>query len=171
MNYRIVIAKGDFRFEAEGDKKFVLQMLAQYGNIEQPWINADAKAVQQPSIKKAAVIDLADAASKKTSVGEFIRQLGVKKHMDLVVAFGYYLEKISGLSAFTAADVNNCYYEAKLESSNTSQMIIQNIKKGNMMPAKGASKKEDKGRQAFVLTRTGEEYVTKFTAKNPSRKN
>ena len=99
---------------------------------------------------------------KKTSVGEFIRQLEVKKHMDLVVAFGYYLEKLAGLASFTVADINNCYYEAKLESSNTSQMIIQNIKKGHMMAARG---KADKGHQAFVLTRTGEEYVSKFASK------
>ena len=82
--------------------------------------------------------------------------------MDLVVVFGYYLEKTAGLASFTVADINNCYYEAKLESSNTSQMVIQNIKKGFLMAAKV---KGDKQRQAFMLTRTGEEYVSKFTPK------
>jgi hypothetical protein len=162
MNYRICVAKGDTRFEAEGDKKFVLQMLAQYGGLEQHSPATATQAVKAASTKSTAEIASAGAPGKKTSVGEFIRQLEVKKHMDLVVAFGYYLEKIAGLTSFTVADINNCYYEAKLESSNTSQMIIQNIKKSYMMAAKG---KGDKGHQAFVLTRTGEEYVSKFTSK------
>lgn len=162
MNYRICIARGDTRFEAEGDKKFVLQMLAQYGGIEQRSTAIATQAVKPAPAKSPAEIVSTSATGKKTSVGEFIRQLEVKKHMDLVVAFGYFLEKIAGLTSFTVADINNCYYEAKLESSNTSQMIIQNIKKSFMMPAKG---KGDKGHQAFVLTRTGEEYVSKFTSK------
>jgi hypothetical protein len=161
MNYRICIAKGDTRFEAEGDKKFVLQMLAQYGGLELHSPAAAKQAVKAAPTKSAADITSVGAPGKKTSVGEFIRQLEVKKHMDLVVAFGYYQEKIAGLASFTVADINNCYYEAKLESSNTSQMIIQNIKKGHMMPA---HVKGDKGRQAFVLTRSGEDYVSKFTA-------
>jgi len=154
MNYRICVAKGDTRFEAEGDKKFVLQMLAQYGGLEQNSPVAAKQAVRTASTKSAADITSVSAPGKKTSVGEFIRQLEVKKHMDLVVAFGYYQEKIAGLASFTVADINNCYYEAKLESSN-------NIKKGYMMPA---NEKGDKGRQAFVLTRSGEDYVSKFTA-------
>ena len=162
MNYRICIAKGDTRFEAEGDKKFVLQMLAQYGGIERHSPTAATSAAKVAPTKSVAETASVGASGKKTSVGEFIRQLEVKKHMDLVVAFGYFLEKIAGLTSFTVADINNCYYEAKLESSNTSQMIIQNIKKSYMMPAKG---KGDKGHQAFVLTRTGEDYVSKFSSK------
>lgn len=161
MNYRICIAKGDTRFEVEGDKKFVLQMLAQYGKTDEPSTTLAARPAKSASVKSAAEIASVTVPGK-TSVGEFIRQLEVKKHMDLVVAFGYYLEKLAGLASFTVADINNCYYEAKLESSNTSQMIIQNIKKGHMMAARG---KADKGHQAFVLTRTGEEYVSKFASK------
>lgn len=162
MNYRISIAKGDTRFEAEGDKEFVLRMMAEYGGIQPP---STAKATQDgktASSRSTTGGTLTIVPGKKTSVGEFIRQLEVKKHMDLVVAFGYYLEKTAGLGSFTVADINNCYYEAKLESSNTSHMVIQNIKKGLLMPAKG---KGDKGRQAFVLTRTGEDHVSKFTLK------
>jgi len=162
MNYRICLAKGDTRFEAEGDKKFVLQMLAQYGGVERLSPAATTQAVKAAPTKSTPEIPTAIAPGKKTSIGEFIRQLEVKKHMDLVVVFGYYLEKTAGLASFTVADINNCYYEAKLESSNTSQMVIQNIKKGFLMAAKV---KGDKQRQAFMLTRTGEEYVSKFTPK------
>ena len=96
-------------------------------------------------------------AGKKISVGEFIRQLGFKKHTDLVLAFGYYLEKNAGLQTFTPADINSCYYEAKMESSNTSQMIIQNIRRGLLMAAK---KDKDQGKKgAYTLTHSGEEYI------------
>lgn len=160
MNYRVSIAKGDTKFEAEGDKKFVVQMLARYSGIEPASQDAGVLSSKQRASRSSK--DVPPVAGKKTSVGEFIRQLEVKKHMDLVVAFGYYLEKNAGLGSFTVADINNCYYEAKLESSNTSQMIIQNIKKGLLMAAKGEG---DKRRQAFVLTRTGEEYVANFNSK------
>jgi hypothetical protein len=99
---------------------------------------------------------------KDVSPGEFIRQFGFKKHTDLVLAFGFYLEKHSGLACFSSADINNCYYEAKLESSNTSQMIIQNIKRGYLMQAKvkGEEAKRGKG-QLFRLTNSGEEHLRK----------
>ena len=161
MNYRICLAKGDVRFEVEGDKKFVLELLAKYDDHEAvPFISASGGSARTVPVK--ADLAVVQTQGKKTSVGEFIRQMEVKKHMDLVVAFGYYLEKIGGLTSFTGADINNCYYEAKIENSNTSQMIIQNIKKGFMMAAKST---EEKGKQAFVLTRSGEEYVVKHPAK------
>jgi hypothetical protein len=106
---------------------------------------------------------LSPSAVKRISLGEFVRQFQFKKHTDFVLAFGYYLEKHSGLSAFSAADINNCYYEAKMESSNTSQMIIQNIKRGFMMPAKGKGV-EKGGRKLFTLTRSGEEHLQKASA-------
>jgi predicted transcriptional regulator len=76
----------------------------------------------------------------------------------MVLAFGYYIEKMSGLPSFTPADINACYYEAKLETSNTSQMIIQNIRNSRMMPAK---KGTSKGKKAYTLTQTGEDFIEK----------
>jgi hypothetical protein len=78
------------------------------------------------------------ASSKAISIGEFIRNFGIKRHTDLVLAFGYYLEKHSGVSSFTAADIGRCYYDAKMDTSNVSQSIIQNIKRGFIMHAKSA---------------------------------
>ncbi len=118
QTYRIRISRADQHFEAEGDKRFVLDMLKRF----------EGGAVSQGTPKERLLTDPAAlASSKQVSVGEFIRQLGVKKHTDLVVAFGYYLEEHSGLKDFTPADINNCYYEAKMETSNVSQSIIQNI--------------------------------------------
>jgi hypothetical protein len=150
--YRIKIAKADQEFEAEGDKAFVLEMLKRFDSgshdekkFVQPEKNTKAKSGSEVALP---------AVGKKISVGEFIRQIGFKKHTDLVLSFGYYLEKHAGFASFTPADINTCYYDSKMESSNTSQMIIQNIRRGFIMEAK-----KDKGRKSYTLTRTGEEHI------------
>jgi hypothetical protein len=153
QTYRIRTSKGDQHFEAEGDKRFVLEMLKRFesGGIS-PTVTRE----------RAAPGPAALASSKQVSVGEFIRQLGVRKHTDLVVAFGYYLEEHSGLKDFTPADINNCYYEAKMETTNVSQSIIQNIKRGYVMEAKG-DKKTKKGRR-YTVTATGQAFVRNIAA-------
>jgi len=155
--YRIRIVKPDFQFEAEGDKTFVLEMLNRFEGGA-PDVSA---APSQKGRRKASVTTTSMAVSGKVvSISEFIRHLGLKKHTDIVVAFGYYLEKYSGLASFTPADINSCYYNAKMESSNTSQMTIRNIKSGRIMEAtspKGAKR----GKKSYMLTRTGEEFIEK----------
>lgn len=155
--YRIKIVRQDFEFEAEGDKAFVQEMLARFEGGSPP---ADKK---KPTPENQAVHDGSRpqiTTDKPLSVGEYVRQLGIKKHKDLVLAFGYYLEKIVGVAEFTPADINSCYYDAKMENSNTSQMITRNIRVGLMMEAK--KDKGAKGRKAFVLTRSGEEVIEKI---------
>ena len=93
---------------------------------------------------------------KAVSIREFIQLLGFKKHTEITLAFGYYLEKQTAAPAFTPADINNCYYEAKIESSNTSQMIIQNIRRGFMMLA---NRKGTKERKRYTLTSSGEKFI------------
>ena len=150
QTYRIRISKGDQQFEAEGDKRFVLEMIKRF--------EGDSQTPQKGKVtSNAAQL----ASSKQISVGEFIRQLGVKKHTDLVVAFGYYLEEQAGLKDFTPADINNCYYEAKMESSNVSQSIIQNIRRSYVMEAKGDKTK--KGRR-YTLTSSGQAFIRKMAA-------
>jgi hypothetical protein len=150
--YRVMVAKGEQQFEAEGDKQFVLDMLHRFeATDEKILVSPNLSKQVKPSAKTLAQ---ASIPGKKMSVGEFIRQLGFKKHTDLVLAFGYYLEKFGGLSAFTPADINTCYYDSKLESSNTSQMIIQNIRRGFLMQAK-----KGEGKKEYTLTRSGVEHV------------
>jgi len=153
QTYRIRISRGDRHFEAEGDKRFVQEMLRRFEGGDSN-TTAGEKAANPAAL----------ASSKRVSVGEFVRQLGVKKHTDLVVAFGYYLEEHSGLKDFTAADINNCYYEAKMETSNVSQSIIQNIKRGYMMEAKG-DKKGKKGRR-YTVTATGQSFISNVAAES-----
>ena len=155
-NYKIRIVRDGQEFEAEGDKAFVLKMLARfeiYGATESSLTEAAGK-------KGAAAKSVAKAVapkSKALSIREFVQRLGFKKHTDITLAFGYYLENMEDASEFTPADINNCYYEAKIDSSNTSQMIIQNIRRGFLMPSKG---KPDKGKKKrYTLTSSGEEYI------------
>ena len=153
-NYRVRIARGDQQFEAEGDKAFVLDMLRKYETESA----SDAVAITSSKPLKIKPDAAALASSKAVSPGEFIRQLGLKKHTDLVAAFGYYLEQHSGSKTFTPADINTCYYEAKMEPSNISQSIVQNIKRGYMMVAKG-SKKVKGAKKSYTLTASGEAFV------------
>ncbi len=159
ITYRVKVVRGDLQLEVDGDKKFVLEMLARF---DKPTAMSSGKGSPPERPAKATKTDaLAPAVGKGISPGEFIRQFQFKKHTDFVLAFGYYLEKHSGLKAFSAADVNNCYYEAKMERSNTSQMIIQNIKRGYMMHAKGKVEEQKGTRKLFTLTRSGEEHLQK----------
>ena len=159
--YRIKVSRGESQFEFEGDKKFVLEMLQKYG--EEPAIHARTSEVEQSSAKSRPKVTAPTTGTKKMSVGEFVRQLGVKKHTDKVLAFGYFLEKHAGATSFTPSDINACYYEAKLDSSNTSQMIVYNIRRGFMMVAK--SKDAKRGKKSYTLTHSGESHVEKGFSK------
>jgi hypothetical protein len=152
--YRIKIAQEGREFEVEGDKAFVLEMLKLHGPQGLGPGSVTDKTGQKNIQKRGSLVRA--TAGKTLSIREFIQQLDLKKHTDITLAFGYYLEKHQGVAAFTAADVNNCYYEAKLEASNTSQMIIQNIKRGFLMASK---QRGEKGQNRYTLTSSGETFV------------
>lgn len=147
-NYRIKIVRGNQEFEAEGDKEFVLEMIEKFEAFADKLIPQTTKI---ELIEGDKIVTQTDS-SKPVSVGEFIRLTGFKKHTDIVLGFGYYLEMYGGLKEFSSADINNCYYEAKMESSNTSQMIIYNIKKGYFMATRGENKN-------YTVTQSGIDYV------------
>jgi hypothetical protein len=152
--FRLKIAQEGREFEAEGDKAFVLEMLKIYGP-QGTFSSAVADLADKKASRKSPSL-VRPTTGKSLSIREFIQRLDLKKHTDITLAFGYYLEKHQGVAEFTPADLNNCYYEAKLESSNTSQMIIQNIKRGFLMTSK---KKGDKDKNRYTLTSTGEKFV------------
>lgn len=157
--YRLKI--GDF--EAEGDKAFVSEMLKRYGPQVQPVSREQTGQKGEKIVVGKRVSTVSRPTSGKAlSIREFIQQLELKKHTDITLAFGFYLEKHQGVSEFSPADINNCYYEAKLEPSNTSQMIIYNIKRGFLMAAKKVKEaKEVKGKKGkgYTLTRSGEQFI------------
>jgi predicted transcriptional regulator len=155
--YRLRIVRDGLEFEAEGDRTFVLDMVDQFVKSSSRELKGKERSI--PSREPGQILPI--SPDKGMSIREFILQLKSRKHTDLVLAFGYYLEKVSGQSAFAPADLNNLYYEAKLDTSNTSQMIIQNIKRGHMMEAK---KGEAGGKKEYVLTHSGEKYIEELMA-------
>ena len=153
--YRLKIVTGESEFEAEGDKPFVLDMLKRFGpQLVVPSLQASKHSGEKFTERRP--LSATQPLGKGLSIREFIQQFELKKQTDITLAFGYYLEKHTGVPEFTAADLNNCYYDAKMESSNTSQMIVQNIKRGYMMPSK---KKGEKGINRYTLTSSGEKFV------------
>jgi len=160
--YRIKFVRDGYEFEAEGDKTFVLDMLKRFAPQTGPDVGTAVKARDsRQSTNKTAISTL--SRGKSVSIREFIQLLALKKHTDISLAFGYFLEKYAGIPEFTPADITNCYYDAKLESSNTSQMIIQNIKRGYLMASK---KKGEKGKNRYTLTNSGEKFIESKLPKN-----
>lgn len=151
--YKVKISRSGEEFEFEGDKAFVLAMLKKYeGAVGNG--SSTAPIAKKTKTGESAIVEA--QKGKALSIREFVQQLGVKKHTDITLAFGYYLERHADTPEFTPADINNCYYEAKIEGSNTSQMIIQNIKRGFFMLAKATG---DKARKRYTLTNKGERYI------------
>lgn len=146
---------GDREFEAEGSIAFVEQMLTRFDSHR-----TGAQASHTVSTPPAPAVA---NSGKSLSLGEFIRQIGVTKHTDLVLAFGYYLEKYKGMTEFSPADINACYYETKREASNTSQAIIQNMRSGRLMQARN----ESGARAKYVLTASGEQQVQSWISPKP----
>jgi hypothetical protein len=146
--------KGDQQFEAEGDKAFVLEMLKKFDIGMKMDMNIEGHSAGKGKV--TSDIKIASTSGKKLSVGEFIRQTEAKKHTDLVLVFGYYLEKYSGAKEFSPADINSCYYEAKMEVSNTSQMLLLDIKRGYIMESKNS---KSKAKKIYTLTNSGVTHV------------
>lgn len=150
--YRFRLVRSGVEFEVEGDRQFVLDQISKFASTATTSSEAVKKHGQPlPSTSPES----RKPTDKALSIREFIRTFEFKKHTDFVLAFGYYLEKHAGQESFTPADVNALYYEAKLESSNTSQMLINLIKRGHIMEAKNS----EGSRKRFLLTKSGEEYI------------
>jgi len=154
-NFRVRIRRGDNEIEVEGDKKYIAQIIKEFGFSDSVASGPGPKAYKKDVISE---VISQKGLGGKMSAAEFVLKHQIKKHTDLVLGFGYYIEKVKGMDKFTPGDITSCYYEAKLDPSNTSQMIIQNIKRGFLMDAKG-SEKGAKGRKFYTLTQSGVSYV------------
>jgi hypothetical protein len=152
--FRLRIAREGQEFEAEGDKNFVMGMLERFAPQFGGGQSSRSSLTDEKGRGRKGRLE--PTGGKPLSIREFVQQLGLKKHTDITLAFGYYLEKYLDVSEFTPADINSCYYEAKLEASNTSQMIIQNIRSGRLMASR---KKGDKAKNRYTLTASGEGYI------------
>lgn len=155
ISYRMRFKQGDVEFEIEGDRSYVSKTYDDLKDVLGLQPSSAPLPVGERKPEKKGASTKSAKAGKSYSPREFIDRYALRRHTDIVLGFGYFLERVRGLKSFSGADINTCYYEAKVEPSNTSQMIINNIKKGFIMSAgKSGSKK------GFTLTRTGEEFVT-----------
>jgi len=101
--YRLKI--GDF--EAEGDKAFVSEMLKRYGPHVRPVSpEPPAGTKGEKGLTKRASEVARPTSGKALSIREFIQQLDLKRHTDISLAFGYYLEKHQGSAKFLFATVS-----------------------------------------------------------------
>jgi predicted transcriptional regulator len=153
---RIKIIKEQNELELEGSVDFIERMLKKYEKNVFSY-NIPASGIPSSENFGTPTITQSKPAGKSLSVAEFIRTLGLKKHTDIVLAFAYYVEEYNGVKAFTPADINNCYYESKMDSSNTSQMLIQLTRRGHIMLAKQSG--ENKGKKAYTITNTGIDFI------------
>lgn len=96
------------------------------------------------------------AGKKKLSLKEFLKQKKPKSYTEIALAIGFYLEKHEGLSSFTAKDIENGFSAAKEKPpKNVNDTVNINVKNAHMMDCKA---RKD-ARKAWVLTRSGEDYV------------
>jgi len=161
-NYKLRLVRGNTEFEAAGDKKFVLEMASRFESL----LNSPTSAIET-TVPKDTASTKASTSLKNISAREFLQKTGVKRHSDIVLSFGYYLENHLGKKEFTAADINNCYYEAKLETTNTSQSLINNIKRSFLMEARANKGAKKSGRKSYTLTSSGESFIEKKLEAKP----
>lgn len=140
-NYRIRVKQGDFEMEVQGDKD---------------WVEGKFKELST----KEAIISLQKEVGAKGmpgTLGEFLDQKGnPSKHTDSVAVFAYWLFKVEKMATFNVQDILECYDKTrKAKPSNVNQIINQNV--ASHVFAEASEKKD--GLKAWVITRTGEEYV------------
>jgi len=141
LTYRIKIKKGEYELEVEGDKD---------------WVETKFKEL----ISKEVSIPMAQEVSEKgmpETLGEFLDQKGnPSKHTDSIAVFAYWLFKVEKMESFNVKDITVCYDRTrKPKPSNPNQIINQNV--ANHIFAEASEQKD--GLKAWVITRTGEEYV------------
>lgn len=151
-NSRIKFVNGHQEFEVEGSEKFINDMLEKFSDYIPP---KTGKKLKEPAQVPGSLTPVEKVVEKELSISEFIRKLKFKRHTDMVLGFAYYLEKFSDVKEFSPADINNCYYESKMESSNTSQMIVQLIRRGHLMNAKI----KDTKKRLYTITQSGIQFI------------
>lgn len=115
-----------------------------------------AKLVALFLTDKPGSIQITESTVKPLSIKEFTIETDPKDGTEMVLYFGYYLEKYKGVSCFNLSDLKDCYMNAKeRQPPNINDKVNLNIRKGFMMEAQ--EKKNNS--KAWILTRKGEEFV------------
>lgn len=142
--YRIKLKKGDFEIEVQGDKL---------------WVENKFKELTAKEIGIAGAREALPRGMPET-IGEFLDQKGdPQKHTEVVAVFAYWLFKVEKMESFNVKDIVECYNKTrKVKPSNPNQIINTNV--ASYLFAEAEEKKD--GYKAWVITRTGEEYVEKL---------
>jgi hypothetical protein len=117
---------------------------------------ARVEAGTEKNGSKNSADSTAPAASRKTSIKEFLLERAASDDVQKTLAIGYFLETQEGMSSFNKADLEKGFRAAK-ESvpANINDKVNMSIKNGHMMEA--AEKKSSL--KAWVLTSSGETYL------------
>lgn len=95
-------------------------------------------------------------SGKKMSAKEFLITKSVKSETQRVLALGYFLERVEGMTSFNVPDLEATFRSAKEKlPKNMNDAVNKNITRGFLMEAE--AKKDAK--KAWYLTSTGERYV------------
>jgi len=142
--YRIKVKKGEVEVEVQGDKV---------------WVEEKIKELTSQEISTSFSKEILAKGMPET-LGEFLDQKGnPSKHTDSMAVFAYWLFKVEKMKSFNVKDIIDCYNKTrKAKPSNPNQIINENVKRRIFAEA---SEKKD-GLKAWVITRTGEEYVEKM---------
>lgn len=93
---------------------------------------------------------------KKMSVKEFLLTKDLKSEVQKVLAIGYFLEHMEGITSFNVMDLEATFRVAKEKlPKNMNDAVNKNIARGFLMEAE--EKKESK--KAWYLTSTGERQI------------
>jgi len=140
-SYRIKFKKADFELEVQGD---------------QLWVESKFKELTAKEIGVAAPRERITEGMPET-LGEFLDQKGnPQKHTEVIAIFAYWLFKVEKMASFNVKDIVECYDRTrKAKPSNPNQIVNQNV--ASHLFAEASEKKD--GYKAWVITRTGEQYV------------
>lgn len=139
-NYRIRYRKDNFEVEVQGDKEWV------------------EKKFEELTSKQISIVEERhEVKGMPGTLGEFLDMKGdPKKHTDITAIFAYWLFKVEHMESFNVKDILDCYDRTrKTKPANTNETINGNVERHIFEVAK---EKKD-GFKAWVITRTGEEYV------------
>lgn len=139
--YRIKVKQGDYEVEVQGDKE---------------WVEGKFKELTTQEVSISIPRGVVEKGMPGT-LGEFLDLKGnPSKHTDSVAVFAYWLFKVEKMETFNVQDILDCYDKTrKAKPSNVNQIINQNV--ASHIFAEASEKKD--GLKAWVITRTGEEYV------------
>lgn len=139
-SYRVRYKKGDFEIELQGDKEWVEKKFIEFieGRIVEP--NVSAKMLSE-------------------SLVEFLKSKGdPKEHIDRIIVFSYWLFHKENIESYNVDDIERCYDEARITKPSNINAFMNELQAKGFLKTAGMKD----GKKAWVITRTGEEYVEKM---------